>query len=1182
MQPTYTDTNEFPSRFTNASTLLACLLAASGSSLALADSAVIPFVEDGAITADGVMHDGEWSRATHLTGFRQVQKDRLVSRDAEICLAADGKSLHVAATTPTEGSETDGGFVAVGEDGTVQVCKDDCFEFFLANEPGGAATNVYQILITSRGAKYEIGRGASKADGLGKTTIATRVHGGYWYVEASIPWTKVPGIDPRRFRFNAARSFVRAGYGYASLTAQRYPYDASKYWSVAVKDGFGGVQVKGLDSSLSSGRFRLEAITPGAKSEIKARLFKGDRTVLVNDPAREQKIPSGDDWMAATAEVYAKGFGKVYHHAFLPFELGKSAGNFPVTMKKRIDDLGTVFLRFYPCASKAAVVVDGMPSEAKQAEASVTGPDGATATAPLVAQPDGTFKAMVALPPERTRAAGLWKGRVAFVPADGRRREFADAFEFTERKFPWQHNRIGYSSKVLAPFTPIEMERQPAADGAAGWTLRTVLREHRLGADGLLAGAKSKGDEIFAAPFTFRAKVNGKRESFAAERFDVLEALPNGVRLRAVGSFGPMRFTADVAWDYDGFALVTGTMSPVAKTTVEELTIVAPMKKVEATLFHALVDMTRGNPAGLIPEGDGVVWDSSRLKRRANDMGMPNFPGEFTPYVWFGGEEKGLALLFDSPKGYDLEDGKPMVRIVRAADRVTCECDVVSRAHELAKPTTFQFGYQVTPVKPLQEGSELWVPQYGNRLPGMVHISPIVTGANFGLYPQGFLKTPTNTNNWIQAKAFRKAMRTRRIDYKALEYIHGEGDRQTAEWAERNRDLYARSYHKSGDTFRRRLLMYQHDQLTRDAMTLDRAIAYSCATLFSNTADDAYNYYRAEWYTMQPWGAGMTDRVFLTPDTVDYLVWTYRDLLKNGADGINFDETFVVSQTNPDLSEVRDYKGRVIPETGILAARGMMRRMAHLMDDMGFKERLLAPHLTNTMIIPEFAFCNIGICWEYGTYGNFIDLFPPDYCRAHSSGLQAGLRQFALFCYENDPMRGKIPRREYCERRNRSFRTALAMSLQHQIQPMQRYWGDFTEQYWARYVLWAFGTHKKDCAFMPYWGRDNPFSVSEGFIAGAYRRGSSVLFVVSNLGKKATARIAFDPKALGLGANAKAMMIGPPFGNCRKPDELALSSDERIVNVEIPDFEYKFVFVGAGEFGEMLAPPDPDMGFIID
>ena len=43
-------------------------------------------------------------------------------------------------------------FVADGS-----ITKDDCFEFFLANEPGGAATNVYQILVNSRGAKYEGG-----------------------------------------------------------------------------------------------------------------------------------------------------------------------------------------------------------------------------------------------------------------------------------------------------------------------------------------------------------------------------------------------------------------------------------------------------------------------------------------------------------------------------------------------------------------------------------------------------------------------------------------------------------------------------------------------------------------------------------------------------------------------------------------------------------------------------------------------------------------------------------------------------------------------------------------------------------------------------------------------------------------------------------------------------------------
>ena len=45
------------------------------------------------------------------------------------------------------------------------------------------------------------------------------------------------------------------------------------------------------------------------------------------------------------------------------------------------------------------------------------------------------------------------------------------------------------------------------------------------------------------------------------------------------------------------------------------------------------------------------------------------------------------------------------------------------------------------------------------------------------------------------------------------------------------------------------------------------------------------------------------------------------------------------------------------------------------------------------MIIPEFAFATLGICWEYSVPGNFIEQFPPDYIRAHSTGLHLDARQ---------------------------------------------------------------------------------------------------------------------------------------------------------------------------------------------
>jgi hypothetical protein len=531
-----------------------------------------------------------------------------------------------------------------------------------------------------------------------------------------------------------------------------------------------------------------------------------------------------------------------------------------------------------------------------------------------------------------------------------------------------------------------------------------------------------------------------------------------------------------------------------------------------------------------------------------------------------GAEERGIALLFDSPKGFDLEDGKPMLRLVRNGDVVTAECDIMNRRHEVDKAVEFAFSFQVTPVKPRMPGWKKWVYDFGSRLPGMIHIQPIADATAFGLFPEGFRHTPDNTNHWMYARAYRQAVRSRRVDYKTLRHLETEGWDEIKAWTEKKKDHFNRSYHGSAERAAKFTKMYIDDDLTREAMTVDRGIPYNCSSIIGY-GDPAYDYYKAEWSTLVPYHNGMSDRIFLTPSTVDYLLWTYRDLLRNGADGINFDEMYVIPQSNPDLSEVRDYKNRCIPEMGIIAGRNMLKRLAYMLDEMGFKDRLIAPHLTNTMIIPEFAFCTLGIAWEYSISGNFIDQFPPDYCRAHSTGLQAGLAPVTLVLYK-DPLRGKIPESEFCVRRNRSFRTAMGLCIQHELSPMHRYWGDFTEQYKVRYVLWAFGTHKDDCEFIPYWKKNNPFSVSKGFLVGAYKRGSSTLFMVTNLGKEGEAELKFDRKALNISENAVLTdtKTGEKFPSGR---------------FTIPECEFRILFAGPDEFGTMLLPPDPDPGFII-
>lgn len=1147
----------------------------------------IPLDSEMTIRVDGVFSEGEYERASGYPGLLQAKKNRMVPRDGEAILAASPEALYVASMTATEGSETDGGFVTLAKTDGGPVYYDDDFEIFVASEPGGAVTNVYQILVNAANVRFEAARG-QKGWKSGAVT-ACGVRDGFWFMEAKIPWANLPGVDPKKFRFNLARNFVKSGLGYAILTGQGDCYDATRMVSVTAAEGFPGIKVRGMDTSLIAGKYRLTAECAQKGLTLKSECYHKGKIVLRNDPSRDQQVPMEDPYKALSVEVVVNGFGKVFHRPFLPFETGSTVSGGPVTERRRVDGLGYTFLRFYPGASKVAVIADGIGKDDK-AVATVVSPDGKEFAAPFAAQPDRTNKAMVMLPKEKDRKAGEWNGRITVTAADGTAKTYEKAFGFAERKFPWQQNRYGYSTKVLAPFTPIEY---------TGDTLKTVLREHTLGKDGLIAQAKAKGADIFAGPMAFELVSKGEKHAFKPDGWTVFQNEKHGVRTQAKGSFGPFRYVAETVWDYDGFAFVTVKLSPAGSgATIDRLTLKAPLKAEESTLFHAMVDMTRGNPAGLIPTGSGVVWDSSKLIRKKSPLGLPWIPGEFSPYLFVGGEERGLCFVFDSPKGFDLEDGKPMLRIVRGNGTVTAEADVVSRSHAVGEPFEFSFAYQVTPVKPRMPGSERWIPDYGNRLPGMLHYQAIAGASAFGLFPQGFSHLPLNTNHWMYARAYRKAMRQRRIDFDTLAHLNGEGFGEIKAWGEKNADLFNRSYHGSVKRYVDSSKMYIYDDLTREAMTLDRTIPYSCPSIISLT-DEAYRYYKAEWSTLIPYHDGMSDRIYLTPSTVDYLVYAYRELLKNGADGINFDEQYVVPQSNPDLSEVRDYKGRCIPEMGILAARNMYKRMAYVLDELGHKERMLAPHLTNTMIIPEFAFATIGVCWEYDLAGNFVEQFPPDYCRAHSWGGQAGLRSVALVLYR-DPLRGKIPESQFCIRRNRAFRTAIGLTVQHGMDIMHRYWGDFTEQYRARYVLWAFGTHRADCDFIPYWTNDKPFKATDekgvraakstapmpsfetmgnivpaaapSFIVGAYRRGSSTLFMITNLGQTGKTTVTYDAKALGLSAD------------CALVDALTgerIAKDGDGFAVDIPECEYRLVFAGPAEFGETLVPPEPDMGYII-
>ena len=1121
--------------------------------LATAENVFIPRMKEAPIKVDGIINQDEYARASLVEGMVQYKSRRLVNRNVAVLITSTEENLYMTMSTPVEESDVRGGFITMAKTGG-RVFADDCVEFFVLKADG---TKAYQFIVNAANATVVFVREENVNPSQREIPFksASQVHDGKWEVEVALPWSSMPEIDPKEFSFNVARNFVRASLGYANLTGTDSPMDIKRQIAVKALEGFPGVKVYGVDNSLIAGKFSLRMEYDGGVLTGIVRENGSENVYAV--PGKvielpEQKYP----YKSLVYMVKDPKLGMVQIRGGVPFEMGKTLTDGPVTDKRRVAGLGYSYLRHYPGYNKFSIQVDSI-GEGVSVEAEVTGPGGASCRGALSRRPDGFWHGLIALPVKRPM--GEWVGKIVVKGADGKKISFENAFGFTEKSFPFVERRLGLSSKVLAPFEPITLKDDE---------LCTVLRRHHLAQNGLLRQVVSKGAEILAQPLGFELVVGGKLLQEHDASMKVLEAAPHIVRTLATAKLGNWGYQANTVWDYDGFARVRVRLTPPANESAERLTLCARLRPEEATLFNSMVDMPRGNPVGAIPAGTGKVWDSSTLPRRLNLQGLPVIPGEFTPYLWFGGEERGLALVFNSPRGFDLLDGVPMIRLVREANAVKAECDIVSRSEgKPGKPIEFEFAFQVTPVKPRMPGWRNWAFHFGYRLPGMTHIMPVEHDSVAGLWTR-FAKVPPN-NDYTYAKAYKAAM-TKRVPPFDLAKRFDEVDAPLMQkYYEAHEGFFKQRNTKDAESYikvnRWRMLDMQ---LGQHAMTVDRVVPYTCPTIIP-MEDEAYQYHKAEWANLKPYWDGIADRCFLTPRYIDYLVWTYDKLLEAGMDGIYLDEVCVFPQTNPDLSPVRDYKNRVIPEMSILATRELVKRIAYLLEFRRCPDRLLVIHLTNSLVVPAFSFATVSLDWEYHVETNMEDYITLDHIRAHSTGLQAGMVPIALTLPKIAEKPPKIPVDEYIRRCRRINRTCLGLMLQHEIGSFNQIFGDYRDHWVSRYTMWAFGTHRDDCEFMPYYMKEKPFSVTGDYIVGGYRRGHSLLMIVTNLGKEGETLLEIDAERLGIGKDAVVMDVATG-------EKFPLDGEKKL---HINECDFRLIFVGPQEFGEVLVAPEPDRSF---
>ena len=616
---------------------------------------------------------------------------------------------------------------------------------------------------------------------------------------------------------------------------------------------------------------------------------------------------------------------------------------------------------------------------------------------------------------------------------------------FVRHVMEWEGNRYGLSGVVPPPFTPVERVR----DAATGEErVKTILREHTVGDFGLWKQVRAAGKDILARPISLR-----------------------GARL-------PPTLRATQDYDVDGLMEWRLRLAP---GHYEPFDLVVPIRAEVGRLMNACVDNIRCNYCGIVPPGEGSVWNGKMAKGRSGLL------GDYVPYIWIGGPLRGIAVFGENDRGWvtafntkkDPKDDPslpPCQEIVRERDgTVTLVLHLVQRECDIAEERTIRIGFQATPVKPMH-------PDF-RRPP---RTSFLGSCNQWGAGP-----ADSATESWDGTdEFFRKMAEARRTGVVDLAYVSNcvarmvyPGRPGSREWTERRNRLMAfmtsgmRCAQNAGRHKGSNLLWYMNGR----------------GVVFGNKSGATFadQWSREEFLTVDRDFTPMSHRDYeLDPDEDfrDYSAWWYRLMAKSGAmDFLYWDDTY--ASPNFDLVGTDAYRladGRIQPATGIFNLRLMIRRAACVQAELGRESRWNWIHETNAAMAPISAFVGVHYDWEDNTRGmSFQRRYPKDYMLAGVIGRQFGVRVSVIGYYG-------APKTK--EKEDWYKRTGAGWCLAHEIS-----WRHAKAQ---EKLLEDWGWRRPDTKVWNYWDEDVPFPVRSKGLSVAMlamaRADGECLVVVSN------------------------------------------------------------------------------------
>ncbi len=913
-------------------------------------------------TIDGKIKPAEWNRAFRIDGF--AANGVLEPREATAYIGATASTICLAIRSqlPDEGT-----LVSDVRRNGDNVVYDDSIEVWVDPSQGQKAGRQFQVIVNSNGFHvyklHPYGGALEDPTWRGNWKIANALHDGVWDCEIEIP---VADLTPNRhaddgtWGINLCRNW-KQDWAWSSLGGVTYaPTDTFSFTTqpgpIVALERHGNVFHGDVHPSLI-------LRNPGPAPLRLHYLLQLDRDLMpqikneeaIDLAANESRTISIDAVEQATrkyvlsARVSDDGDKSVLFSRTIAWSAGGPSRW--IVHKKPTPPIACRFA-YYPYQNRLRVAVDISRRPAGSVVHSVVA---------VVRKGEGTvlksvvFKRFIQdrqeidipLPPLR----GSYE--IAFRPS-GRGVATTEVVQRFERtRFPWEHNTLGLSHRVYAPFTPIVLNHGK---------LSTVLRDHLLGSTGLWNQVSARGKMLLAGPMRWEANVDGKPVAVRSDDFKIVSYAGDRAVTKARFHAAALQGQAVSTWDYDGAMRCDLTLSAPKGRLANALTLIIPLKDEAASLYHAMGDGIRNTLYSEIPTGNGAVWSAAKVQ--ASDI-----PANFCTYLYVGTPVRGLCWFAENDHGWGWDPSTPNIELVRTQGVVEMRVHLINRPTQVSAPRTMTFGLLAAPVKPRLAAD--WRYKYRRDKYTVLgtDINWLALGDCGSVYPAG-----RDMTLWqMIAKGNREHL----------------SDATIQSVVERGTPYFAPYGKDKIDMFQNHVRYNLRSRYGKKMIFYYNRASYQAAEEFETFKD--------EWdlTDLRSIEKGASrDEIKIVPTTsyIDHaLYWYGKSFDIGGNRGVYWDNWFFVPSYNTAMTAAyRKPDNAVVPATGLWGMRELAKRTFQYMNERGMPP-ITMPHMTSTGILPLLSFATLQYDWEWKySEGDVQDRFPRDYILLVTDGELAG------------------------------------------------------------------------------------------------------------------------------------------------------------------------------------------------